>query len=54
MTMGLSSNGIVSIRGPLLTAHPISNQQLYRRDAWLEETVQGMIRKREVLFSYGA
>jgi hypothetical protein len=52
--MGLSSNGIVSIRGPLLTAHPMGNQQLYRRDAWLEETVQGMIRKREVLFSYGA
>lgn len=54
MSMGLSSNGIVSIRGPLLATHSISNQQLYRRDAWLVETVQGIIRKHELLFSYGA
>lgn len=51
---GLSSPGTISIRGPVLTTHPVSNQQLYRRDAWLEETVQGKTRKREFLFSYGA
>lgn len=54
MCMGLSSTGMISIRGPVLTTHPVSNQQLYRRDAWLEETVQGKIRKREFLFSYAA
>ncbi|PVG03222.1 hypothetical protein CPB86DRAFT_695448 [Serendipita vermifera] len=53
MVSGLSSPGTIAIRGPLVT-HPASNQQIYRRDAVLEEHVQGMLRRREVLFSYGA
>ncbi|KAG8824774.1 hypothetical protein FRC19_001068 [Serendipita sp. 401] len=50
---GLKSNGMVHIRGPIVTAHPVTNQQLYRRDCWLEETVQGKVRHQEVLFTYG-
>jgi hypothetical protein len=53
MVSGLNTAGMIAIRGPMVT-HPASNQQVYRRDAWLEETVQGMLRRREVLFSYGA
>ncbi|CCA67692.1 hypothetical protein PIIN_01519 [Serendipita indica DSM 11827] len=53
ITRALATTAMISIRGPLLTAHPVSNQQLYRRDAWLEETFQGKLRHREVLFTYG-
>jgi hypothetical protein len=52
INMALNSNSLVSIRGPIVTTHPVSNQQLCRRDAWLEESIQGKIRKREHLFSY--
>ncbi|KAG8806614.1 hypothetical protein FRC17_004902 [Serendipita sp. 399] len=50
---GLNSTGMISIRGPLAATHPVSNQQYLRRDCWLEETVQGKVRHREPLFTYG-
>lgn len=54
LTRAFDSSGAVAIRGPVLSTHHHTNQPGYRRDAYLEETVQGILRQPEFLFYYGA